>query len=369
MGDPPLQPVSAETLRPLQFSDGRCVERTRAHLHARRQGGEIGPLPERPRVFAAVRDCNWERAGLVEPWRPIAEVVHFDWADAGYDQYAVDWDFAGKPAFNEELVHSVTAAHERSAIDVFFSYLSGRWVFPDTIRRIASLGIITVNYDFDDVADFWGTRTASGLTGSAEIAPAYDICVTAQSQANVAKYIYVAANPLFMPSGGNETVFGRCEPPETRSIPISFVGQCYGERPVLIEHLKRNGLDVSTWGEGWPAGPLSQDEMIDVYHRSLITLGFGYIGEGKQVGLKGRDFEVPMTGTCYVTTWNNELDRFFARGKELMFYLSPDHLVAVLKELLDDPERTVEIGRAGRRRALADHTWTSRWQSLLDVCR
>ena len=44
----------------------------------------------------------------------------------------------------------------------------------------------------------------------------------------------------------------------------------------------------------------SQEKMLEVYNNSLVTLGFGYIGKTNLVGLKGRDFEVPLTGTAYL---------------------------------------------------------------------
>ena len=124
-----------------------------------------------------------------------------------------------------------------------------------------------------------------------------------------------------------------------------------------------------TYGKGWPAGEIPQEKMLEVYNNSLITLGFGYIDKTNLVGLKGRDFEVPLTGATYLTTYHEELARYFVPDKEMLFYASEEELIQKVKDCLDNPEKTKEVGLAGRKKALAEHTWEKRWEEILEMCR
>ena len=124
-----------------------------------------------------------------------------------------------------------------------------------------------------------------------------------------------------------------------------------------------------TYGAGWPEGKISQEKMLEVYGNSLINLGFGYTSNTNILGLKGRDFEVPLTGTAYLTTYHEELARSFLPDKEMIFYVNEEDLLRKVRYYLENPEKAKKIGLAGRRKALAEHTWEKRWQEILEVCR
>ncbi len=57
------QPISDREIAQNQLSEDEQVARIQQHLAERRQRGEVGALPERPRVFVAVTNSNWEQAG------------------------------------------------------------------------------------------------------------------------------------------------------------------------------------------------------------------------------------------------------------------------------------------------------------------
>ncbi len=219
----------------------------------------------------------------MDSWRGIADVIHYDWSEQ-FDQNATDWFSGGRDAFGEALFRQVEEAHRQTPLDIFFSYLSGRWVSRQVIDRIGRLGIVTVNYDFDDSRKFWNSKKHGIYTGSAEIAPIFDLCVSAQSSGNVGKYVAIGANPLFLPSGGNAAVFASLEPEIVRSVPVSFIGQKYGGRGEWIASLEAAGITVEKRGMNWLGGPLSMDEMLILYSRSLLTIGFGFIGNTNRWG-------------------------------------------------------------------------------------
>ena len=53
----------------------------------------------------------------------------------------------------------------------------------------------------------------------------------------------------------------------------------------------------------------------------------------------------------------------------MLFYINEEDLLRKIRHCLDNPERAKEVGLAGRRKALAEHTWEKRWQEILEVCR
>ncbi len=360
---------SKRTVRKYFLSEEESIERIRLHLAKRRASGELPEkLPERPRLFAAVNNSNWEKTGLVDSWESLADVVHFDWGDP-FDQYKPDWQDKGKYEFNKVLLEKVEAEHKANPLHIFFSYHSGRWLFPKTVQDIGKLGIITINFGFDDTLKFWDRKTKTGWAGNAAIAAFYDFCIFCSRELDIVKYNEVGANGLFIPPGGNQVVFGAFEPAETRKYGISFIGQNYGIRKKYIDYLRNNGIDVFVRGMCWPGGEVSQDEMLNVYRNSLMTLGFGYISDTKVKQLKGRDIENPMLGAAYITTYCDELAKFFVPDKEIIFYKDKKELLRKVKYYQDRPEEAIAIGAAGRARALKEHTWDKRWAMLLDICR
>jgi spore maturation protein CgeB len=103
---------------------------------------------------------------------------------------------------------------------------------------------------------------------------------------------------------------------------------------------------------------------------SRIVLGIGTVAQSDRlVALKMRDFDGPMSGSCYVTQRNSDLELLYEVGEEIAVYGSDDECVHVVRELLNDDRRREQIAAAGRRRAASAHTWELRFRQLLAVLR
>ncbi len=61
------------------------------------------------------------------------------------------------------------------------------------------------------------------------------------------------------------------------------------------------------------------------------------------------------------------IERWFEPGRELLVVGDADEAVAAYRELLDDPLRAEELGRAARERALDEHTYLQRARRLLEL--
>ncbi|MCK4500348.1 glycosyltransferase, partial [Candidatus Babeliales bacterium] len=149
---------------------------------------------------------------------------------------------------------------------------------------------------------------------------------------------------------------------------VSFVGGKYGWRPKFIARLQKMGVNITCFGNGWENGPLSDEEMVKLYSRSRINLGFAGVGHSKKLMcLKGRDFEVPMSGGLYLTQDNPELSLVYNVGKEILTYRNEKDCVQKIKWLLDHPDEAANIREAGRIRVLKDHTWEKRFLDIFKI--
>jgi spore maturation protein CgeB len=190
----------------------------------------------------------------------------------------------------------------------------------------------------------------------------FDLCWTSTEDA-LKKYCVEGTTPLYLPEGANPEVHRPYD--VERSIDVAFVGQCYGNRPEVIRKLQEKGIRAEAFGFGWPNGALATEEMVKMYSRSRINLGFGGVaGYDDTYHLKGRDFEIPMSGGLYVTESCTELGKFFRPGQEVVTYGDFDDLVEKIRHLLSHPEEAERIRKAGFERARSEHTWEMRFEKV-----
>lgn len=312
----------------------------------------------------ASRPSNWERHNLPPQLAGIGKLTSYYYGDRGFDDSSKDW-LQRRHLMDEDLLKFVRATHERHPVDIFLSYLSGWQTSPATIKAIGDLGIVTCGFHWDDKLSFRGDMAGNRWSGPAALASSYDLNLT-NAPSSIIKYQVEGGVAIFWPEAANADHFAPLMLPFEYD--VSFVGACYGYRPTLIEYLRRRGISVHTFGPGWPGGSVHESEMVRIYAKSRINLGFGGIGYSmRSQCLKGRDFEVPMSGGLYLTSANPELELVFDTQREIATYSDAESCYKMICDLLQDPERCSKIRRAGRERAVAEHTWAARMARLLDV--
>lgn len=353
----------------------------------------------------ALRESNVWRRNLYMALVDLGhDVVEFDFALTLYHRHtdlrrSADVAFVARhqSLLETALLDQVSRAHAQQPLDVFFSYFYSTFARREVIQTIADMGIVTVNwycnasYQFDLVRD---------------IAPAYSHCLVPE-ESRLEDYRAVGARPIYCQEAANPNWYKPYDLP--RDYDITFVGAAYGDRPDYLRALLDAGLDAHAWGPGWselallPAtiarsrrplgqlkrrllgrplhppvlrrprrlprsacgGLLSDNEMVKMFSRSRISLGFSSVGDTafstaaiRQVRL--RDFEAPMAGAFYMLEYLAEIEEFFKPGKEIVCFESPDELVEKARYYLHHEEEREAIRRAGHERALRDHTWQKR---------
>lgn len=313
-------------------------------------------------ILAIYHNYNWEGPSLGSSLAAFGEVRHIDWRDPALAGGMQPDDLGWKAAMNEGLLEKAHAWAEHRPFDAVFTYLSGEQMNPETLERLRSLGAPMVNLALNDKETFVGKVRNGQAAGARDICRHFDLCWTSTADA-LEKYIVEGAIPLYLPEGANPVVHRPYD--EDKVYDVSFVGQCYGNRPEIIARLREAGVRVEAFGPGWPSGALTMEEMVRTWSRSKINLGFGgVIGHKETFCLKGRDFEVPMSGGLYLTEHHAELIPFYAVGHEMVTYTDFNDLLEKIRCLLSDPDQAEKIRQAGKMRALREHTWEMRFDRV-----
>jgi spore maturation protein CgeB len=332
------------------------------------------------------------------------EVIEFDFDLEPYYEHAdpavpgaIEFMSRSRQVLERELLEQLAHAHARQPIDLFFSYFYSAFARPELIREIGDMGIVTVN---------WYCNASYQFHLVSDIAPAFSFCLVPE-RFRLQDYRAVGANPVYCQEAANPDFYRPYE--RTNEYDVTFVGAAYGERPVYIRFLRDCGIDIRAFGPGWvnllppalPArlrrelgqvkrwiarqslrppllppdccdgGMISDAEMVRMYSRSRISLGFSVVGEThkdtepiRQVRL--RDFEAPMSGAFYLVEYTREIEEFFVPGEEIVCFTSKRELVDLVRHYLAHPQEAELIRLAGHERAVREHTWQKRLRDAFE---
>jgi spore maturation protein CgeB len=300
--------------------------------------------------------------------------------DMGHDVEYFDLGEAdGTQTLSSRLVDRV----EVEQPDLLFTVLFRDELVPDAIGKVSASGrTLTYNWFCDD---HWRFESFSRLW-----APHFNFVSTTVA----------AALPEYRAAGIDNVLLTQWAAAVDRYRPaglplahdVTFVGQNYGDRSPLIRELRRAGLDVKTWGTGWavpawqrkilerralrPVGGAAllerrnrltrctQDEMVQVFEQSRVSLNLTGASSGSENQIKGRTFEIPACRGFLLTGPAAELRNFYEPGAEALEYDDPSELPELCRRVLRDERWRERICEAGYRRTLAEHTYRQRFTTL-----
>ncbi len=296
-----------------------------------------------------------------------------------------------RPEVTRAVLDTFERARRDGPVDLFFSYFCTGFVEPSAIEAIRRDGVPTVNFSCNDIHQFHLVR---------DIAPVYDAAMVPEREA-LDLFRRAGARPIHVAMGANPAIYRPYDVP--RDLDVSFVGQRYADRADFVHHLATSGVDVRAWGPGWAPSsgiprlrrgvrrvldrcglargprservlrrvsgpPLPDEDLVRLYSRSRISLGFGVVGDthlgAPRYQVRLRDFEAPMSGACYLAQHFDELTEYYRIGEEIDTFRNRDELLEKARFYLGHPDRAESMRRAGRERALRDHTWTARFGKL-----
>lgn len=320
-------------------------------------------------------------------------------------------DEHARAVFSQKMLDTFRLENTRKPFVLFFSYLMDGMVDPTAIDEIRKSGVLACNFSCNNTHQF-------DLVD--ELSLHFDYNLHSEKDARE-KFSAIGANPLWWPMASNPKYFKPMKVP--RTIQASFVGGNYALRAQYIANLLENGIDAHAYGPGWVGGartrrrslakrylllgrallafnptsqsaasgqlanhdyrrglsarypanfhsPITDDELIALYSRSHISLGFLEVydrhdpSRAVKQHLHLREFEAPMSGALYCTGYMDEIAEMFEPDKEVLTYLNQHELLDKVRYYLAHPAQGERVRRAGRKRALAEHTYHIRFRKL-----
>jgi hypothetical protein len=314
-------------------------------------------------VFLVYPLTNWEGI-LSTALSAFGKVTTFEWRSRGFDDTAPNW-VEVRDSMSSALLDAFHAASRERAVDVVVAYSSGYTLSAKVFAEMAAHGAVTTNFCFDDKTLWPGPKLGDRHVSTAEICSTVDLNLTSDPQGTL-KYFVEGGLAMFHAEAADPDLHRPLDLPF--EFDVSFIGARFGWRPVLIRELRRYGIEVECFGTGWPNGAVSNEDMRAIYAKSRINLGCGGVGYSSSlVCLKGRDFEVPMSGALYLTQHNPELALVFDVGREIVTYSNPADCARIIAELLSDRDRAAAIRKAARERSIRDHTYQARWSHVFET--
>jgi hypothetical protein len=107
------------------------------------------------------------------------------------------------------------------------------------------------------------------------------------------------------------------------------------------------------------SSPLFGLEMFQCLYNSKVTFN-NHINISSQSASNMRLFEATGVGTCLLTDWKPNLHELFEPDYEVVTYRSVEECIEKVKWLLDHPQESEAIAKAGQLRTLKDHTFAQR---------
>lgn len=347
-------------------------ESVAADIRARLAARGYTPTKRRPgevHTFSCVPLCGWHRH-LLPDLEELGEVTTFDYESLGY-RYADLSRNDGRAArlldeLSERILPALREAHARRPVDWVFFYGGGQDISPAVVRRITDeLGVPVVNMSLDDKQGWAGASPRPWRTGAVDITAAFDLYATSARVA-CEWHILEGGRPVYMPEGFDASAY--MPRSVERDLEVSFVGAAYGFRFSIVDFLRKHGVNVTTFGAGWPRSGWTPD-IVSVFNRSRINLGMGGIEYSEMLtNVKGRDFEIPGTGGgMYLTTFNPDLAQHFVAGEEIVCYRNRDEMLELIRWYLRHPEEADAIAERARARSLREHRWLHRYEKMLSI--
>ncbi|MFN8775026.1 MAG: glycosyltransferase [bacterium] len=328
------------------------------------------PLPRldigarRPRILFIGTDESQDRSGFIQALERMSELTLFTRADGAYGHNDPREPAVRRAANRDRLLEILAAMDARGGRpDIVLAQSWSTLLDPTGFDAARRLGALVINLSLDDRHQYRGRRDRFGWSGTLGLVGHIDLALTAAPEC-VHWYEAEGCPALYFPEASDPDIFHPIAG-LPKSYEVSFVGGCYGIRKRTVDALRRAGIQVAAFGSGWEGGRIDNEAMVRLFAQSRVVLGVGTIGHCTDFyALKLRDFDAPMSGSAYLTHDNPDLAGLYDIGRDIATYRDVDECVDRARALLADDDARERMARAGRERALRDHTWDRRFGEL-----
>jgi len=167
------------------------------------------------------------------------------------------------------------------------------------------------------------------------------------------------ARAYWITQGADTDVFTHKE--TSKSYDVVFVGTKTTKRFRYVEALRKAGITVVCFGEGWENGPVYQAELVDIYCKSRVVLNFCRPGSGFSI----RIFQVMGAGVFLLSEYCSDMEDLFERGVHLDWFKDTQELVEKTHYYLNDNQSLKTISSAGYDFVHKNYSWEN---IINDIC-
>ena len=144
---------------------------------------------------------------------------------------------------------------------------------------------------------------------------------------------------------------------------VIFYGGNDENRQNYLSYIKENNINLTLLGKGFNSYFTPIDQLNEQINKSKIGLSLhtvvrknwrnSFFNEfNKYKGIKGKNIEVPLSGTLLLAEYFDDLNHLYINKKEAIFFETKLEMIELIKYYLKNDEKREEIAQAGHLKAL-----------------
>lgn len=324
------------------------------------------PVPKgKLRILYMGTDAAQDWGGIIQGLQKFGEVILFECEPGRYGQRP---SVITKDRAKTNGIRLIKMVQQATQIGLLHAVIGQMWAYTmdhNALQIVREMGIPIVNISMDDRHAFRGRKINGKWSGTAGLIGAIDLACTDAKECCL-WYQIEGCPAIYLPEASDPELYKPLH--VTKEYDVCFVGANYGIRSKIIRAIEKRGIKVTCYGNGWSNGRIDVEKLPELFARSRIVLGVGTIGHCTDFyALKMRDFDGPMSGSLYLTHDNPDLYDLYEIGKEIVTYRTLEECADKVIYYLNHIEEAEAIAKAGRERAVVEHTWEKRVQKIFKV--
>jgi len=321
-------------------------------------------------------------AGMNRPWSPGHSLLPA-LQRTGHTVQVFDY------RSSEDVAKELLATADSFKPDLHIVY-GGEPYTPDLIRRVKAKNIYS--------ALWYPEVTPNPQPEVVELGRVYDMCFTmAEGLVEVFRQAGVPSVE-WLPEALEPSIYEYEAITDTDrqlfACDVALVGKlesdnpAYMERWKLVKRIVDEGINIKWWGPrirrkigtfvlGLLLSKVSRayggrfvwnETYAKSVHLSKIFLArdaYPHI----RLSMSARTFTALGLGAFYLTYPTKGIEEMFEPDKELILFHTPDEMIGKIRYYLAHEDERKKVAEAGRRKALAQHTYTHRFERMFDLLR
>ena len=147
---------------------------------------------------------------------------------------------------------------------------------------------------------------------------------------------------------------------------VSFIGHPHSNRRGFIRELRERGINIDVFGHGWNDNSfVTYEKMWKIMSESKICLNLSNASVGGLEQIKGRHFEIPMSGALQLSSPADNLGDYYTT-REIVLFESVEECANSIDHLLYNDDERIYIAQNAQDVCMTNHSWILRFDDLFN---